>query len=79
VTTPTSTNNKTTKIKRLREDRFCVFVLFLLSEFCFVVGPFFMFLSSLKSFFITKTIIIIKHNRKNLLHKERLCFNVGFS
>jgi len=39
ITTPISTCNKTTKVKRLREDGF-VFFAFLLFGFCFVVGPF---------------------------------------
>jgi len=40
TTTPTSTDNKTIKVKRLKEDMFCLFA-FLLFKFCFVVGPFF--------------------------------------
>jgi len=58
TTTPTSTNNKTTKVKRLREDRFCLFA-FLLSRFCFVVGFFFNAFVQLRKFFITKNIIIL--------------------
>jgi hypothetical protein len=33
--------NKTTKVKRLREDRFCVFFVLFLSRFYFVMGLFF--------------------------------------
>jgi hypothetical protein len=40
-----SDNNKTTKVKRLREYRFCIFFAFLLCRFCFVVS-FFNILSS---------------------------------
>ncbi len=58
TTTPTSTNNKTTKVKRLREDRFCLFA-FLLFRFCFVVGLFFNVFFKLKKFFITKNLVII--------------------
>jgi hypothetical protein len=43
TTTPTSINNKTTKVIRLRKDRFYVFFPFLLSGVCFVVGPFFIY------------------------------------
>jgi hypothetical protein len=42
IITLASINNKTTKIKRLREDKFCVF--FFLFRFCFVAGPFFSYL-----------------------------------
>jgi hypothetical protein len=45
---PTSTCNKTTKVKRLKEDGF-VFFAFFLFGFCFVVGLFFRLLSSLES------------------------------
>jgi hypothetical protein len=38
--TPTSIGNKTTKVKKLREDGFWYFV-FVLFGFCFVVGLFF--------------------------------------
>jgi len=39
TTTPASTNNKTIKVKRLKENKFCVFFFFLFG-FCFVVGLF---------------------------------------
>jgi hypothetical protein len=38
----TNINDKTTNVKRLKEDKFCVF----LFRFCLVVGPFFFTLSS---------------------------------
>jgi hypothetical protein len=41
--TPTLIDNKTTKVIRLREDRFYVFFSFLSSSFCFVMGSFFMY------------------------------------
>ncbi len=54
--TPTSIDNKTTKVKRVREDRFCVF--FVLVLFC--GGSFFLILlSSLKISFISKNLVII--------------------
>ncbi len=60
-TTPTSIDNKTTKVKRLREDRFCIFSFcfsFILVLFC--GGSFFYTLSSnLESFFISKNLVII--------------------
>jgi hypothetical protein len=37
TTVPTSTSNKATKVKRLKECGFCVFS-FLFFGFCFVVG-----------------------------------------
>ncbi len=58
IATPASTYNKTTKVKRPREDRFC-FLAFLLSEFCFVVGLFFNAFVKLRKFFITKNLVLI--------------------
>jgi len=54
TTTPTSMDNKTTKVKRLREDRFCVFF-FVWVLFC---GGFFLkkILSSSLEIFISLTI-----------------------
>jgi len=51
-----STNNKTMKMKRLREGGFvCVCVCVCVLRFCFVMGPFFLtFLSSPKSFLLPK-------------------------
>jgi len=44
IATPTSIDNKTTKVKKLREDSFCVlFFAFILSRFCFVEGSFFVY------------------------------------
>jgi len=57
-TVPTSTSNKTTKVKRLKEGGFCVFC-FSLIWVLFCGGSFFFtFLSSPKSFFITRNLII---------------------
>ncbi len=54
-TTPTSTNNETTKVKRLREDRFCVFLFFFFGlGFVLWWVTFIMLLSSLKSFLSPK-------------------------
>jgi len=53
-TTPTSTNNETTKVKRLREDRFCVFLFFFGLGFVLWWVTFIMLLSSLKSFLSPK-------------------------
>jgi len=53
-TTPTSTDNETTKVKRLREDRFCVFLLFFCLGFVLWWVTFIMLLSSLKSFLSSK-------------------------
>ncbi len=52
TTTLASTNNKITKVKRLKEDKFCVFFVFLLSGFCFMVGLFLCFLQG--KFFIIR-------------------------
>jgi len=43
TTTLASINNKRTKVKRLKEDRFCVFFALILSRFCFVMGPLFIY------------------------------------
>jgi hypothetical protein len=59
TTTPTSIDNKTTKVKRLREDKFCVFFAFLLFGFCFMVGPFFYTFVKPRKKFISKNLIII--------------------
>jgi hypothetical protein len=56
ATTLTSIHNKTTKVKRLKENRFSVF---LLSRFCFVVGLFFYAFDKLRKFFISKNLFII--------------------
>jgi len=77
-TTPTSTNNETTKVKRLREGRFCVFLFFFfLFGFCFVVGHIYYAFVKLKKFFITKNLVIIfKLNTiKSFYYIER---NLGF-
>jgi len=55
ITTLTSIDNKTTKVKRLRENRFCLFA-FLLSRFCFMVGLFFYMLSSTLESFLSPRI-----------------------
>jgi hypothetical protein len=50
VTTPTSINNKTPKVKSLREGGFCVFLLFSFLAFFLWWVLLKKFLSSLKSF-----------------------------
>jgi hypothetical protein len=47
IATPTSIDNKITKVKRPREDRFCVFLLFFCLGFVLWWVLFFMLLSSL--------------------------------
>jgi hypothetical protein len=59
IATPTSTDNKITKVKRLREYEFCVFFTFLLFGFCFIAGLFFYASIKLKIIFITKNLVII--------------------
>jgi len=56
IATPTSIDNKTTKVNRLREDKF--FVVFLLG-FCFVVGLCFIIFVKLRMFLISKNLVII--------------------
>jgi hypothetical protein len=56
--TPTSTYNKRTKVKRLREDRFCVFLLFFCLGFVLWWVLFLCFIK-LKKIFSTKNVIII--------------------
>jgi hypothetical protein len=76
-TTPASTDNETTKVKRLREDRFCVFLLFFLSRFCFVMGHIYYVFVKLKKKIITKNLVIIfKLNTiESVYYIER---NLGF-
>jgi len=51
IATPTSTSNKTTKVKSPKEGGFCVFSLsFFWVLFCNGLGFFFMFLASLTFF-----------------------------
>jgi len=57
--TPTSIDNKTTKVKKKRENRFYVFFAFLLFGFCFMVGPFFYNFIKPRKFFISKNLVII--------------------
>jgi hypothetical protein len=58
VTTPTSTNNKTTKVKRLKEDKFCVFLFFFCLDFILWWVFFYAFVK-LKKKIITKNLVII--------------------
>jgi hypothetical protein len=53
TTTPTSIDNKTTKVKRLREDKFCVLFGFLLWWVLFYT------LVKRRKFFISKNLVII--------------------
>jgi len=62
TTTPTSIDNKTTKVKRLREDRFCVFFFFFCFSFVWVLfcgGSFFYTFVKLRKFYFSKNLIII--------------------
>jgi hypothetical protein len=71
-------DNKTTKVKRLREDRFCVFFVWVF----FCVGSFFIYFhQAYKVSYLQESshYIQTKHNRKFLLHRERLHHNLGFS
>jgi hypothetical protein len=56
TTVPISINNKTTKVKRLREGGFCVFCFFLNVLFC--CGSFFYIFVKPKKFLITKNLVI---------------------
>jgi hypothetical protein len=60
IVTPTSIDNKTTKVKRLKEDRFCVLFLLL---FClgFVLWRVLFLYTFVKhrNFFISKILVII--------------------
>jgi hypothetical protein len=55
TTRPTSIDNKTTKVTRLKEDRFCVF--FCLGFVC--GGSFFYTFINLRKFHISKNLVII--------------------
>jgi hypothetical protein len=84
VTTPTSIDNKKTKVKKLKENGFCVFLFFcfFLFRFCFVVGPFFLhFRQTYKVFYHQESshYIQIKHNKKLILQREKLRHNLGIS
>jgi len=57
-TTPTSTNNKTTKVKRPRENRFCVFLLFFCLGFILWSVFFYAFVNFRKKI-ITKNLVFI--------------------
>ncbi len=71
IITLASTSNKITKVKRPREVGFSI----LFFGFCFVLGPFlfFMLLSSPKSFFITKNLVITYElsTIEGFCHKEK--------
>jgi hypothetical protein len=80
TTTPTSTNNKTTKVKRPKEDMFCVFMLFFCPSFVLWWVLFFRF-PQIEKFFNhqeSSSYIQIKHKREFLLHKKRLHHNLSF-
>ncbi len=79
IATPTSTYNKTTKVKRPREDRFCLFAI-LLFEFCFVVGRFLHAFVKLRKFFITKNLVLIFKSNiiESFYYRERFHHNLGF-
>jgi hypothetical protein len=82
ITTPKSIGNKTTKVKRLKEDGFCVFLFLFCLGFVLWRVFFFMFSSSLKSFYHQKSshYLQIKHNREFFITKrEKLCHKFGFS
>ncbi len=87
ITTLASINNKTTKVKRLKEARFCIYFLkliffaFLLSRFCFVVFFFFNTFVKPRKFFILKNLVIIfKLNTiEKLYYTERFYHNLSFS
>ncbi len=78
--TPTSTNNKTTKVKRPKEDMFCVFMLFFCLSFV-LWWVLFLMIHQIEKFFYhqeSNSYIQIKQKREFLLHKERLHRNLGF-
>jgi hypothetical protein len=57
--TPTSIDNKTTKVKRPREEWFCIFLLFFFLGFVLWWVLFFYVFVKLKLFFITKNLLLI--------------------
>ncbi len=80
ITTPISTCNTTTKVKRPREDGFCGFCFsFVWVLFC--GGSFYLHFRLVYNYFYHKKsnhYLQIKHNRKFLLQRERLHHNLGF-
>ncbi len=75
----TSIDNKVTKVKRLKEYGFCVYC-FSFVWVLFYGGFFFMFFSSLESFYHQESshYIQIMYNNKKLLQREKTCHNFGF-
>jgi hypothetical protein len=74
---PTSIGNKTTKVKRLEEDGFCV----LCFLFFFCCESFFYVFVKLKFIFYheeSSHYLQIKHNTKFLLQRVKLHHNFGF-
>jgi hypothetical protein len=78
TTVPTSTSNKATKVKRLKEGGFCVFC-FSFFWVLFCGGSFFYVFVKPRKFFITKNLIITyKLSTVEVPQKEKLCHNLGF-
>ncbi len=80
IVAPTPMGNKTTKVKRLKEDRFCIFLYFFFVSALFCGGSFFYAFIKFRKFFITKNLVVIyKLSRtKSFYYKERLCHKLGF-
>ncbi len=81
MTTSTSIDNKTTKVKRLKENEFCAFCFsFVWVLFC-GGSSFLCFLQAYKFFYHQEFshYIQIKHNRKKLLQRKKLRHNLGIS
>ncbi len=80
ILTPISTGNKTTKVKRLREDGFCIFFVFLLFGFYFVVGPLFYAFVKFRKKIITKILVITYKSSilDSFYYKEKFCHKLGF-
>jgi len=72
TTTLALINIKTTKVKRLRKNRFCVFFFLLFGFFLGVVLFYIFFRQAYKVFYLQESshYIQTKHNRKFLPHKK---------
>jgi hypothetical protein len=79
IETPTSTDNKTIKIKKPREVRFCVFLFFFCSNFVLWWVFFYAFVK-FRKFFITKNLkFIFKLSTiESFYYTEKLRHNFGF-
>jgi hypothetical protein len=82
TTTPTSTNNKTMKVKRLKEGGFCVILFWGGGGGGWFCNGFFLSFCQAHFFFNHQEsgyYLQIKHNIRFLSQKEKLCHDLGFS